>query len=92
MAEVISMEPLMLIILFLIYLSGGASVILMIKNDIKKKKYTEIVSGMYLQKWAGPDKITKDRAIQFIIKIKENYPLVNIDKTLKSWIDAGFVE
>jgi len=80
------------IIFFIIsFLIGGGMVIAIIRNDIRKKKYTDLIPGMYLQKYAGPDKLTENRAIQFLIKVKEQYPEVSIDKMIIVLTDAGFV-
>ncbi len=81
-----------LIFFIISFLIGGGLVISIIRNDIKKKKYTDFIPGMYLQKWSGPDKITENRAIQFIIKVKEIYPEVSIDATLRTWKHEGFIE
>ncbi len=79
------------ILFILSFLLGGGLVIAIIRSDIKKKNYTDFIIGMYLQRWNGPDKISENRAIQMIWKIKEYYPEVNIDKTVRIFINEGYV-
>ena len=80
------------LILFIIsFLLGGGFVIAIIRNDIKKKNYTNFINGMYLQRYSGPDKITKDRAIQILFVIKEHYQEVGIDASLRNLKAKGFI-
>ena len=79
------------ILWILFFLLGGSVAFTLIKRDVLKLGYTNIIKGMYLQQWHGPDKITENRAIQMLWKIKEMYPEVSIDKMKKIWINEGFV-
>jgi len=80
-----------IILWILFFLLGGSVAFTLIKRDVEKLGYTNVIKGMYLQKYAGPDKITENRGIQFLIKVKEQYPEVSIDKMNKIWINEGFV-
>ncbi len=73
------------------FLLGMSMIIVIIRNDIKKKKFTDFIPGMYLQLYSGPDKITENRGIQFLIKVKEQYPDVNIDVMIIILRDEGFI-
>jgi len=80
-----------IILWILFFLLGGSVAFTLIKRDVEKLGYTNVIKGMYLQKYAGPDKLTENRAIQFLIKVKEQYPEVSIDKMIIVLTDAGFV-
>ena len=82
------------IFFFISFLIGGGLVIFIINDDIKKKGYTDMVKGMYLQPF-NPNEIepmTRDRAILMFIEIKELYPEVSIDKILEIWKKEGYIK
>lgn len=82
------------ILWFLFFLLGGSVAFTLIKRDVEKHGYTNIIKGMYLQKfeYSGPDKITKTRAMQLIINVKEHYPEVKVGPILRSWEKEGFIK
>ena len=79
------------LLLVWIYLLGGASIIAIIRNDIKKCNHTDLINGLCLQKYSDPNKITENRAIQMLWKIKENYPAISIDASIRALKAEGFI-